>query len=289
MKTTLSNHEKLIITCATTGGLHGKETNSILPEQPEEIVLSMKEAFSSGATVAHIHARDKDGIVTEDLGIYREIIQGIREVCPEMIVQVGNGLGQRPDRQFTLKDRMNLLNLDPKPDMLTINAGSFEFGRKYTFENPYRFNKEFYQGCKEKDIEVEFECYDLSHIYNVMDMADKGIIEGKIHFSFVIGVPGGIQHSAENLLRMIDIIPDNSSWQAVSIGRYHVPTLNLAICLGGNIRTGTEDTIYYRKGELVGSQSQLIERAVRIANELDREVASTSEARELLGLSYITT
>lgn len=284
MEPKLSNHEKLIITCASTGGLHGKESNSILPEQPEEIAEAMKEAFDAGATVAHLHAREKDGQVTGDLSIYREIITGIRELCPEMIIQVGNGLGQRPDKEFTLQDRMNLLNIDPKPDMLTINAGTFEFGRQYPFNNPTKFNKEFYQGCKERNIEVEFECYDLSHIYNVLDMRDKGIIEGKIHFSFVIGVPGGIQHSVKNLIRMVELIPEDSTWQVVSIGRFHVPTMNLGICLGANVRTGTEDTIYYRRGELVTSQAQLVERAVRISRDLDREIANVGEARQMLGL-----
>lgn len=294
MKIDITKARKVIITVATTGGLHGKEANPNLPEQPEEIVRAVKESYDLGASLAHIHVRDRDGLTSADLGIYREVIQGIAENCPGMITQVGNGIGvrfengrQMPGLGFTQEQRMNLLNITPRPDMLTVNAGSFHFQHKHTevlFDNPKRWNAEFIKGCNERGIHTELECYDVSHIENMLKLRDIGILKEPMHFSLVLGIDGGMSASPRNLLTLVDAMPEDSSWQVVTIGKHQTPLSLMALAMGANIRVGFEDNVYIDQGVLASSNAQFVERAVRLARELGRQVATPAEAREMMGI-----
>ena len=118
----------------------------------------------------------------------------------------------------------------------------------------------------------------------MMDLRKKGVLEDPMHFSFVMGIQGGIPASPANLLAMLDAIPEGSSWQIVSIGKHQLPLSTMAVAMGGNIRVGMEDNVYYGHGDLAQSNAQLVERAVRICHELGREVATPEEAREMMGM-----
>lgn len=290
MKPILQSTDKVVLTVAPTGGLHGREANPGLPEQPEDIINAFAECYEAGATIAHIHVRDKEGRTTADPVIYGEVIAGINERCPGMITQVGNGIGIRREGNgvwtgFTQKQRMALLDLDPAPDMLTVNAGTFHFQHKdaeFLFDNSKAWNREFITGCRERGIVNELEVYDVSHILNMLQLRDEGIIVDPMHFSFVMGINGGVSAEPKYLLTMLDAIPDNSNWQIVSVGRSQLPLTTLAVAMGGNMRTGFEDTVFYAKGELAQSNRQLVERAARIVKELGREVADAEYARLML-------
>ena len=292
MRPDITRLEKVIITVATTGGLHGKEANPALPEQPKEIVQAMKECYDAGAAIAHIHARDKDGLTTSDPNVYHEILQGINDRCPGMITQVGNGIGVRytrgrdkPADGFTQDERMALLDLKPRPDMLTVNAGTFHFQHRQTeflFDNSKSWNTEFITGCNERGIQNEFEVYDLSHIANIMKLRQLGVVTGPMHFSMVIGIDGGIPASPQNLMAMIDALPDDCSWQVVCIGKHQMPLCAMVLAMGGNIRVGFEDNVYYHHGVLAVSNVQFVDRAVRMARELGREIATPDEARQMM-------
>ncbi|MCU4160384.1 3-keto-5-aminohexanoate cleavage protein [Acidiphilium sp. AL] len=295
MKPDVTKLDKVIITVATTGGLHGKEANPALPEQPKEIVQAMHDCYNAGASIAHLHVRDPQGITTSSLDKYHEVLHGITDTCRAMITQVGNGIGvryvdgpNRPGLGFTQEERMALLNLTPRPDMLTVNAGTFHFQHKFTeflFDNSKAWNTQFIKGCNERGIQNEFEVYDLSHIANIMKLVDAGVVTGPLHFSLVIGIDGGIPASPQNLMTMIDALPEGSSWQVVCIGRYQLPLSMMVLAMGGNIRVGTEDNVYYHQGVLAVSNAQLVERAVRIARELGREIATPEEARAMMQMS----
>jgi len=290
MKPNLTDPGKVVITIATTGGLHGKEANPALPEQPREIVSDFRDCYNAGAAVAHMHVRDPDGRTSSDLAIYHEVVDGVMDRCPGMITQVGNGIGIWFDdagvgQPFTDRERMALLDIAPQPDMLTVNAGTFHFdhkGQEWLFANSKQWNAEFIEGCNYRGIANEIEVYDLSHIANALELADKGVLKAPMHFSFVMGIRGGIPATPANLLAMLDATPEGSSWQIVSIGRHQLPLSTMAVALGGNIRVGMEDNVFYRRGELAKSNAQLVERAVRIVRELGREVATPEEAREML-------
>ncbi len=304
----LLSDEKVIITAAITGGAHGKWTNPALPISPEEQAQAALECFEAGATVCHIHVRGDDGFSTADINVYNKVVTLIKEKCP-IITQIGNGIGARVEygvkvsksgrrygqalKMATQEERLNLLTIKPQPDMFTINAGTFEFRTKIKgfntsslFDNPIEFNRQFVEGCKKLNTGIEIEVYDTSHIANVMDLVNMGVFEPneKLHFSIVLGIKGGAPASVRNLLNMVDLLPEGSKWQVVTIGRYNLRTTTIAMCMGGNIRTGMEDTVHYRKGELVKNNAQLVERMVRLCKEVGREPATIEEARELLGL-----
>lgn len=293
MKPDLSNPGKVVITVATTGGLHGRESNPALPEQPKDIIQNFYDCYNAGATVAHMHVRDKRGVTTAAIDVYGEVIEGVMSRCPGMITQVGNGIGVRYENPgeegipFTLEERMNLLNIRPAPDQLTLNLGTFHFEHKNTeflFYNSKRWNAEFVDGCNKRGIRNELEVYDLSHIQNAVDLMNRGSLKPPLHFSFVLGIKGAIPATPANLLAMLDAIPEGSSWQVVSIGKYQLPLSTMTLALGGNIRVGMEDNVYFSHGVLAVSNAQLVERAVRIVHELGREVATPEEARELMHL-----
>ncbi|MFX1464465.1 MAG: 3-keto-5-aminohexanoate cleavage protein, partial [Promethearchaeota archaeon] len=188
MKPNLLSDEKVIITAAITGGAHGKWSNPNLPITPEEQAKDALECYEAGATVCHIHVRGEDGLATADLNIYNKTVRLIKEKCP-IITQIGNGIGARLEygvkvsksgrrygqalRMATLEERLNLLNIDPRPDMFTINAGTFEFRTNMRgmetnsiFNNPINFNKKFVNGCKKIGAGIEIEVYDISHMAN---------------------------------------------------------------------------------------------------------------------------
>lgn len=294
MNINVTHSEKVIITVATTGGLHGKEANPALPEQPAEIVQAMRDSYNAGASIAHIHVRDRDGLTSSDLRIYGEVLHGIADQCPGMITQVGNGIGVRyvhgkdkPGLGVSQEERMALINIDPRPDMLTVNAGSFHFQHKHTevlFDNSKSWNTEFVKGCKARGIHNELEVYDLSHIENMIRLRDRGVLTGQLHFSLVMGIDGGIPATPKNLMTLVDALPEGSSWQVVTIGKHQVPLSMMALAMGGNIRVGFEDNVYISQGVLAVSNAQFVEKAVRIARELGREIATPDEARQMMGM-----
>ena len=292
MKATFLSDDKVMITAAITGGIHGKETNPNIPISAEEQAQSALDCYNAGATVLHLHVRGSDGMNTPDLSYYGQSVQQIGEKCP-MIRQIGNGIGARLDESWnivhpSLEERLNLLNIEPKPEMHTINAGTFEFRTPYggiTFDNPVSFNEAYVKACQEKGFAIEIEVYDLSHIANVLEMVDRGLMEAPLHFSIVLGIMGGAPATPENLVHMVGALPEGSSWQVVTVGKFHLRTVVMAMSMGGNVRTGMEDTVYYDKGEPVKSNAQLVERMVRIAREMGREPATIEEARNSLNIT----
>ena len=291
MKPNLLSEEKVIITAAITGGAHGRESNPNIPTTPEEQAQAALDCYNAGASVLHLHVRGEDGMNTPELAYYNKAVRLIGEKCP-IIRQIGNGIGARLDENLnivhaTLEERLNLFNIDPNPEMHTINAGSFEFRTRFggfLFNNPMSFNEQYIAKCKENGFGIEIEVYDSSHVANAIELLDKGLLTPPLHFSIVLGIMGGTPATPANLLHMLDQIPDGSTWQVVTIGKYHVSTTLLAMSMGGNVRTGMEDTIYYSKGELARSNAQLVERMVRLAREMGREPATVKEAKAALGL-----
>jgi 3-keto-5-aminohexanoate cleavage enzyme len=291
MKPNLLSDDKVIITAAITGGVHGKESNPNIPTTPEEQALAALDCYNAGASVLHLHVRGEDGMNTPDLSYYNKAVRLIGEQCP-IVRQIGNGIGARLDENLnivnaTLEQRLNLFNIDPEPEMHTINAGTFEFRTRFggiLFDNPMSFNEQYITQCREKGFGIEIEVYDSSHIANALELVSKDVLKPPLHFSIVLGIMGGAPATPASLLHMLDQLPDGSTWQVVTIGKYHVQTTVLAMSMGGNVRTGMEDTIHYAKGELAKSNAQLVERMARLAREIGREPATVEEAKTMLGL-----
>ena len=292
MKADLLSKDKVIITAASTGGLHGREANANLPLTPQEQAQAAHDAYNAGASIVHLHVRDEQGIVSTDLNDYSNTIRLINERCP-IITQVGNGIGTRvhadgsTGAKVMLAERMNLINIEPRPDMMTVNGGTFEFRSPVsddTFDNNHQFNIDFIEGCKARGYGLELEVYDPSHIANMMDLKRRGVLDGMLHFSIVLGIKGGSPASISNLNHMISELPDDSGWQLVSIGRYHFRLNAMALAMGGNVRTGMEDTVFNNKGEAVKGNGELVEATAALTRAMGREPATVEETRKALHL-----
>ena len=283
--------KKLVITVAITGGMQGKEVNPNLPMTPDEQAQASYECYNAGASIIHLHVRDKDGQSTDDLNVYSEVISKIRAKCP-IIIQVGNGIGirnfadKRDPYQFNMQERMNLINIDPKPDMFTINAGTIDTWNIVYLENPIPFNEEFCRRAKERGVpDIEAEIYNLGQLGNILHLRDHGFLSEPLHMNFVHGMAGGsMPPTPESLLHFVRAVPEGTQWQTMAIGRFQIPMITMAMAMGGNVRIGFEDNVYYGKGELAKSNAQMVERVVRIAKEVGREVATAEEARKIMKL-----
>jgi 3-keto-5-aminohexanoate cleavage enzyme len=268
--------EKLIITCALTGAEVTKEDHPRLPVTPDEIAQAAYEAYLAGASIVHIHGRLEDGTPTQDQEVYREIIEKIRAKC-ELIIQVSTGGAVG----MTAEERIQPVALCP--EMATLTTGTVNFGQDVFMNSPSDIER-FAKILSQYGVKPELEIFDVGMIHNGLRLLKKGLIQEPLHFDFVMGVPGGIPATPKNLLHLVESIPSNATWSVAGVGKAQLPMATMAILLGGHVRVGLEDNIYYTKGVLAESNAQLVERVVRIAKELGREVASPKDAREILGL-----
>jgi len=284
--------EKIVVTCAVAGAITSKSQNPYLPETPEQQAEEALRAFNAGASVVHIHARDggrKDRTRNE---VLEDTIQRIRDKC-KILIQVGTGATDHLGKKMNFEERLKLLDLNPKTDMETINAGTFTLRpvskttgfESYNFLNPPELIEAFAKGMIERRIGIEFEIYDVSHILNVLELVDSNIIiKEELNFDFVIGMGGGIPPTLKSLLFLVEHIPQESHFSVLGVGRYEFPMITMGMILGGGVRVGLEDNIHISKGVLAKSNAELVEKAVRIAKELGKEVASVEEARSILHL-----
>lgn len=269
--------EKLIITVAVCGAEVTRKDTPYIPITPEEIAHQTYEAYLAGASIVHLHVRDENGNPTQDPEIFNRTVRLIREKCPDIIVQVSTGGAV----WMTPEERLQSLEADP--DMATLTTGTVNFGND-VFYNSMPMIERFASVMKERGIMPEFECFDLGHINNAMVLVKKGLVQGHLHFDFVMGVPGGIAANARNLVTMVDSLPPGATWSVAGIGRHEFPMAAMAIVMGGHVRVGLEDNIYIEKGVLARSNAELVEKVVRLAKELGRPVATAKEAREILQL-----
>jgi len=270
---------KLIITVAPTGSLTTREQLSWIPVTPKEIAESALEAYKAGAAIVHIHVRDpQTGKAVQDQELYRETIEYI---CAEsdMIICTTTGGGATSG----VGPMGRIVSLDLKPEMASLNCGSMNFG-KAIFPNPPDLIETFATKMRELGIRPELEVYEIGHIANTKQIAE--LVGPPFRFNFVMGVNGGIPATLESLLLMRNTVAKffgrESSWMATAIGKYETPICAHAILLGGDVRVGFEDNIYYSRGVKAESNAQLVKRMVRIAQEVGREIATAEEAREIL-------
>jgi 3-keto-5-aminohexanoate cleavage enzyme len=273
--------QKLIISCAPTGSLTTREQLPWIPVTPREIADSSLEAYKAGAAIVHIHVRDpKTGAAIQDRELYKETMEYIRAES-DMIICTTTGGGAT----LGVGPMGRIVSLDLKPELASLNCGSMNFG-KAIFQNPPDLMEIFAKKMKEFGVKPELEAYEIGHIANVGQILE--FLERPLKFNFVMGVQGGIPATIENLLMMRDtaykLYGPETQWQVTAIGRYQTPLGIHAILLDGDLRVGFEDNIYYSKGIKAKSNAQLVERMVRIAHEIGREIATAEEAREILQL-----
>ncbi len=275
----MSVFKKLIITAAICGAEVMKEQDPYLPTTPDELSDEAKRCYDAGARIVHLHVRDEKGNPTQDAGIFKETVALIRQKAPELIVQVSTG------GATWMKPEERLQSLESNPDMATLSTGTSNFGSDI-FMNTKDMILKFAEKITEKNIMPEFECFEAGHVSFAKWLVAKGYIKRKhYHYDFVIGVPGAIEASLETICHMKNMIPNDATWCVAGIGRHELNMAAIAIAAGGHVRVGMEDNIYVSKGVLAKSNADLVERVVSIAKNLNREIATSQEIKELFGLS----
>jgi len=270
----------LMITCAVQGAEATKEHNPNLPVTVDEVMAEAIAAEKAGAAILHLHVRDDDGNPTQDLETFRRHIDAISRET-DLIIQVSTGGAVG----MSVEERAQPLLLGP--EMATLTTGTVNFGRE-VFYNPPEFMERFATLMREHGVKPEIEVFDTGMIENALRLVKGGFVELPLHFDFVMGVPGGIAGTPEHLVHLTNTIPADCSWTVAGIGRHELPLAVMAIIMGGHVRVGLEDNLYYARGQLAKGNAELIARVVRIADELGRPVASAAQARELLGLQRRT-
>lgn len=297
--TKVARHEMppLIITVAISGA-GGKEVNPNFPEQPDEQAQQTYEAYKAGASIVHVHARDETGAEsTADPARYREVNKKIRQLCPDIIIANSTGIG--PD--VSLDDALGVLDADA--EMCSLNMGAFcvrllqkarkppltgrpkDVLREWIFPYTFSFHEKAAKLCLERNIKPELEIYNPSMFEAVQNVIRGDLLKKPYWMQLIIApMQGGIA-TPKQVITMIDYLPPGSMYSVIAVGPFQLPLTTLSILLGGHVRVGLEDNIYYKKGELAKSNAQLVERTVRIAKELGREIATPAQTREMLGLS----
>lgn len=293
----------MMVQVAITGGFHGKEANPALPETPEEQADAIYEAYKAGATICHIHARDPENWAqtTTSPEHYSKVNRLVRERCPDIVISNSTGGGPT----LSAEQRMAGLFADPRPDMASLNPGPFMLrftqrerpepiihprpAKEVDIAMPITYGEVDLMAdtMKEKGIKPEIELFHHGHYHVVQGLIHSGRIAPPYLIQFVMGFPTSIFPTPANVLGMLSELPSEAHFIIPGVGAFQLPMTTMAMILGGHVRVGTEDNLYYRKGELVKSNAQLVERAVRIAHELNREIATPAQTREMLGLPQV--
>ena len=265
----------VIITAALTGGVQGKETVPNLPETPSEIAAAAAECEEAGASIVHLHARRENGERAFETERFQELTDAVREATDDLIVQHSTGGTAAPDEL-----RAEPLRTDPTPEMASLDMGPLNRYEKLTSENTRALVDSLHDEMLERGIKPELEVFNGGHLNESLRIWDD--LESPPYVNLVFG--GGtttIPHP-RNLVTLVDNLPDGTEFNVLGFGPHQLPMTTQGLLLGGHVRVGLEDNRYYRRGEPAESNAQLVERAVRIANEVERPVASPSEARSIL-------
>ncbi len=270
--------EKLIITAAISGAEVLKEHNPAVPYTKDEFVREAKSAYDAGASIIHLHVRWDDGTPTQDKGRFEEIINAIKTVAPDVIIQpsTGGAIGMTDDERLQPTELL--------PEMATLDCGTLNFGGDEIFINTENTIKYFGKRMIELGIKPELEVFDKSMIDMALRLHKRGFILDPMHFDLVMGVNGGISGTLRDFVFMRHSLPPGVTYTVAGIGRFEFPLAMAAIIDGGHVRVGFEDNVYLSKGELAKSNGELVEKVVRMASEMGRQIANPAEARQILGL-----
>src|SRR5665213_807058 len=239
-----------------------------LPVTPEQLGATARAIRAAGASIVHVHCRNDDGSNTHDVERFRAAYDAIRGAS-DLIVQfsTGGAIGMSP------AERAAPLAL--RPEMATLTCGSVNFGDD-VFENSFPIMRGIAAQIAALGITPELEIFDLGHLSNAKRLAAEGAITLPAHVDFVLGVPGGLEASVEHLVDCVRALPPGCTWTVAGIGRMQLTLAAVAVAMGGHVRVGLEDNLYYSKGKLATNE-ELVARIVRIAGERELHAADPGD------------
>ncbi len=299
---------KTIITAAITGAIHTPSMSPYLPITPQQIADHAVGAWEAGAAVVHIHARDpKTGQPSSDMNVFGEILELIRSRCDVVVcATTGAGLGMTP------QERLKVVPAH-MPELGSFNAGSINFGlfdipgrmnikewkydwelpylemtKDFVFMNTFKSLEEFPRVFAQYGTKPEAEVYDSGMINNLAYLVNRGLLQKPVYMQFVLGIMGALPASVENLLFLLETarrtFGQDFVWSVCAAGRFQMPLCTAGLVLGGNVRVGMEDSLWLEKGVPAKTSAEQVTKIARIARELSIEIASPTEARQILGL-----
>ena len=302
---------KVIISCALTGGIHTPTMSPALPVSPDMLAEQGVAASQAGAAVLHVHARDpRDGRPTPDPAAYMAFLPRLKEGCEAIInVTTGGGLN------MTVDDRLKA-PLMLRPEMCSLNMGSMNFAIypladryqswKYEWEEPYLratedsvFRNTFRDIARivsvlgqEHGCRFEHECYDVGHLYNLAHMVDRKVVQPPFFVQMIFGVLGGIGSDLVNLMFMKQtadrLFGSDYIWSVLAAGRQQMPFAAQSVLLGGSVRVGLEDSLFISRGTLASSNAEQVVKVRSIVETLGYEIATPADVRQLLGLKGVS-
>ena len=269
-----------IICVAITGSVPRKEDNPAVPITVDEQVESTQAAFEAGATICHAHVRNDDQTTSSDPEKFARLKEGLEKHCPGMIIQFSTG-----GRSGAGPERGGMLPL--RPDMASLTVGSNNFPTR-VYENPPDLVDWLASEMITYDIKPEIEAFDLSHIFQAAKMQEDGRLKSPAYVQFVMGVKNAMPVDREvfdfYIRTMKRLLPD-SEWCAAGIARHQIEVNEWCVAAGGHARTGLEDNIRMNRDTLAPSNAALVERVVELCEQYERPLATTAEARAILGLA----
>jgi len=278
--------DKVVITCALTGVVANKEQCPHIPYTAEEIAEEARRAYEAGASVVHIHAREDDGTPSIRVPVFEKIYKEVRKRSPVLINFSTGAVGVSREERIAHIPAC-------KPEIAALNMGTMNYAKYSRRRQDFVFSIEFLnpipdiiyylQTMKDNGVQPECECFDVGHLETVYPLMDMGLLD-RFQVSCILGVVGGIQASAQNLVYLSSRVPPGIPWQVIGISNEQWLLCSTALALGGNIRVGLEDNFYLSPGEMAEGNGPLVEKAARMARDIGREPATVEEAKILLKL-----
>ncbi|MBU2646256.1 3-keto-5-aminohexanoate cleavage protein [bacterium] len=292
---------KVIITCAIIGAAPTRDQNPDIPITPEEIADSAIEACHAGAGIVHIHVRDPETqLGTNDPALFRRVVERVRSKCDVVLnLSTGHGGGMfiPPDGKITgpdghiIKEYFRIQTPEQrvehirqlKPEICSLDIGSMNFGPGLFINAPGLVDN-MAEMIRDIGSKPEIELFDIGHIEIARHLIRSGLITGTPHYQLCMGTGGGLAATAKNAVHFSECLPGDSTWSIFGVARTQFPMVAMGVLLNGHVRVGFEDNLYLQKGVKAKSNAELVERAVAIINNLNKEVATVDETREILEL-----
>ena len=286
-----------IITCAVTGNMTTREQHPRLPITPREIADAAIGAAGAGAAIVHIHVRDPEtGRGTMNVEYYREVVERIRDNATDVLINLTTGEGGRfrpsddeprvaaPGSTLTHPEKRVAHVVELKPDICSLDLNTMFSGAAVVINTPRNVTI-MAKAIYEAGVKPELEVFDTGDIHLGRALIDEGVLREPTLFQIVLCVNYGANPSTQTLAYLTSLLPKDCQWAAFGIGRMEYPMLAQAWLLGGHVRVGMEDNVYIKKGVLAKDNAELVTKAAHIIDELGGTVATTSQAREILGLA----
>jgi len=279
----VADADKVIVSCALTGAVTTKKHCPAIPYTPVEIAEEARRAYEAGAAIVHIHARNDDGSPTWSKDTFARIMEETRQRSPILINWSTGGAGPMSERVSHLALRPNIAALNMgSMNYAKWSAPKQQFAFNFVFANSFDDIIAFATAMKQHGAKPEMECFDVGHTNSHRVLVDLGLLDPPFHFSFIMGVLGGIPASARHLAFQAEQVPDGARWKVIGISREQWPLAMAALSLGGDVRVGLEDNFYLPNGEMAKTNGELVAAAAALVKLSGRSVASVDDTKRLL-------